>query len=169
MGQVYQAEDLRLGRAVAIKLLGPKAAQDPVARQRLVREARLASSLNHPNIVTIYAIEEWEGAELIVMEYVAGETFKAMVERGPVEVARLAEIGAQVADALAAAHGIGVVHRDIKSSNILVTPQGQAKVVDFGLAKAAPGDATTSLELTAVGAVMGPCPPRARRRSAGDS
>src|SRR5436305_14545257 len=107
MGEVYKAEDARLGRIVAIKRLPPETAQDEKARQRLLREARSASALNHPNIVIIHAIEEADGSDFIVMEYVDGETLKAMIGRGPLELPRLFDLGAQVAEALAAAHAIG--------------------------------------------------------------
>src|SRR4051794_22682238 len=135
MGEVYRAEDSRLGRHVAIKRLPPDAAQDEVARQRLLREARSASALNHPNIVVVHAIEQADGSDFIVMEYVEGETLKAMIGRGPLELPRLFEVGAQVAEALAAAHAVGLIHRDLKPANIMITPQGRAKVLDFGLAK----------------------------------
>ena len=135
MGEVYKAEDSRLGRYVAIKRLPPETAQDEKARQRLLREARSASALNHPNIVVIHAIEAAEGSDFIVMEYVEGQTLKAMIGRGPLELPRLLDVGAQVAEALAAAHALGLIHRDLKPANIVITPQGRAKVLDFGLAK----------------------------------
>jgi serine/threonine protein kinase len=121
MGEVYRAEDTKLGRQVAIKVLPARETQDQTARQRFLREARSASALNHPHIVTIYAIEESEGQDFIVMEYVEGESLRARIERGPVELGQVLEWGSQVADALAAAHGIGLIHRDIKSANILIT------------------------------------------------
>jgi tetratricopeptide (TPR) repeat protein/tRNA A-37 threonylcarbamoyl transferase component Bud32 len=135
MGEVYLAEDLKLGRRVAIKLLPPEAMRDQKANQRFLREARSASALNHPNIVTIYAIEEADGRHFIVMEYVEGENLRARIEREPVDLPRLLDLGSQVADALTAAHASGLIHRDIKSANILITPRGRAKVLDFGLAK----------------------------------
>jgi tetratricopeptide (TPR) repeat protein/predicted Ser/Thr protein kinase len=163
MGQVYKAEDTKLGRHVALKLLGPDAPQNDTARRRLLKEAQSASSLNHPNIVTIYAIEEAEGHDFIVMEYVEGETLKSFIERsGALPLTTLLDIGIQVADALEAAHAIGLIHRDIKPSNILVTPRGQAKVADFGLAKMLrPSDldvdfeAPTLVELTDPGTILG--------------
>jgi tetratricopeptide (TPR) repeat protein/predicted Ser/Thr protein kinase len=163
MGEVYKAEDSRLGRYVAIKRLPPETAQDQKARQRLLREARSASALNHPNIVTIYAIEAADDADFIVMEYVEGETLKAMIDRGPLELPRLIDVGAQVAEALTAAHAIGLIHRDLKPANIVVTPQGRAKVLDFGLAKlhrpqAGTGDfggATMTADLTDAGMIIG--------------
>src|SRR6266851_2739489 len=136
MGEVYKAEDTKLGRTVAIKLLLSAINQEPLARRRFLQEAQSASALNHPNIVTIHAIEEADGIDFIVMEYVEGETLKACVERsGALQLTMLLDIGIQVADALQAAHSIGLIHRDIKPENILVTPRGQAKVLDFGLAK----------------------------------
>jgi tetratricopeptide (TPR) repeat protein/tRNA A-37 threonylcarbamoyl transferase component Bud32 len=163
MGEVYRAEDLKLGRQVAIKVLPARETQDQTARQRFLREARSASALNHPHIVTIHAIEESDGMDFIVMEYVEGETLRAKVGRGPVGFELVLDLGTQVADALAAAHAIGLVHRDIKSANILVTSRGQAKVVDFGLAKMAQPlsqgldteAATLSGSLTATGMIVG--------------
>src|SRR5439155_9493134 len=135
MGEVYKAEDLKLGRPVAIKLLPPGAPADEKARQRFLREARSASALNHPNIITIYAIEESEGLDFIVSEYIGGESLKAKLQRGPLDLVQVLELGIQVCDALAAAHTINLIHRDIKSANLLIGPTGQVKVLDFGLAK----------------------------------
>jgi serine/threonine protein kinase len=132
MGEVYKAEDRKLGRQVALKLLPPDAAGDEKAKRRLLQEARAASALNHPNIVTIYSIEEAEGSDFIAMEYVEGQTLKSMIDLGPIEPSRLIPLCSQIADALSAAHGAGLIHRDIKPSNILVTPTGQAKILDFG-------------------------------------
>src|SRR6266849_3701916 len=126
MGEVYKAEDLKLGREVAIKLLPPGGPADDKARQRFLREARSASALNHPNIVTIHAIEETADFDFIVMEYVEGESLRESIGRGPWTLPQLLEVGSQIADALAAAHEIGLIHRDIKSANILLTPRGQA-------------------------------------------
>ena len=136
MGEVYRAEDLRLGRHVAIKLLSFDRTDDEEnARQRLIREARSASLLSHPNIVTIHTIEQAKQRDFIVMELIEGESLAAILHRGNLEFAQVLDIGAQVADALAAAHSIGIIHRDIKPGNILVTSRGRVKVLDFGLAK----------------------------------
>src|SRR5215470_11278525 len=136
MGEVYKAQDTKLGRTVAIKLLPASTNESPVAKRRFLKEAQSASALNHPNIVTIHAIEEKDGLDFIVMEYIEGQTLKALIEQGgALRLTDLLEIGIQAADALEAAHEIGLIHRDIKSANILVTPRGHAKVLDFGLAK----------------------------------
>jgi len=136
MGQVYKAEDTRLGRHVALKLLTPDATRDQTARRRLMAEAQSASALNHPNIVTIYAIEEADDIDFIVMEFVEGETLTShLAANGAMPLTSLLDIGIQIAEALNAAHSIGLIHRDIKPANILITPKGVAKVTDFGLAK----------------------------------
>ncbi|HKZ01450.1 MAG TPA: serine/threonine-protein kinase, partial [Pyrinomonadaceae bacterium] len=136
MGEVYKAEDTKLGRQVAIKALPSSVSDDSTARRRFLQEAQSASALNHPQIVTIYSIEDSEGRDFIVMEYVEGETLKARIENeGALPLNSLLDIGIQVSDALQAAHSINLIHRDIKSPNILINSQGQAKVLDFGLAK----------------------------------
>src|SRR5882762_6675106 len=138
MGEVYKAEDTKLGRTVAVKLLLSAINQEPVARRRFLQEAQSASALNHPNIVTIHAIEEADGIDFIVMEFVEGQNLRRQIQSdGALPLTRLLDIGIQAADALEAAHQINLIHRDIKSANILVTSRGHAKLLDFGLAKIA--------------------------------
>jgi eukaryotic-like serine/threonine-protein kinase len=158
MGVVHRAVDTRLGRAVAIKVLPAEAAADPDRRRRFVQEARAASALNHPHIVTIYDIDEHEGTTFIAMELVDGTPLDRLIARGPLPLATALEYGAQIASALSAAHGAGIVHRDIKPANVVITADGRAKVLDFGLAKLAErpaGDATVTAAGTRAGTILG--------------
>jgi serine/threonine-protein kinase len=160
MGVVYRAQDDRLGREVALKVLPPGALADQTAQARLLREARAASALNHPNICTIYDIGEAGGRFFIAMEYIHGQPLSALVATGALPLEMVVRYGAQIADALAHAHERGIVHRDLKSSNVVITPEGRAKVLDFGLAKRLAGpelDQTTrSMDpLTQAGTVVG--------------
>jgi serine/threonine protein kinase len=169
MGVVYEAEDSKLGRRVALKFLADELSNDQSAVLRLRREARAASALNHPNICTIYEIDESEGRTFIAMELMEGDTLKQLISGKPLSMDLVLKLGVQIADGLDAAHSRGILHRDIKPANIFVTDRGQAKIMDFGLAKlvweekpknilavsAFPTAGITQAHLTSPGATVG--------------
>jgi predicted Ser/Thr protein kinase len=152
MGVVYRAEDLRLGRTVALKALPLAVAMHPELRQRLRREARAAATISHPSVAVVYALEEMDDHLFIASEYVRGETLRSEIARGPIAPDRARAIAADIAGALAAAHDAGVIHRDLKPENVLIKPDGGVKVVDFGIAQIEGPEAT---RLTRTGSMLG--------------
>ena len=162
MGVVYKARDTHLDRLVAIKVPPPEKVTDPERRSRFVKEAKAASALQHPNIITVHDIVQAEGLDLIVMEHVEGKTLDAMIPRAGMRLSEALKIALQIAQALAAAHGKGIVHRDVKPANVMVGTGGAVKVLDFGLAKLnEPAAAAGASELptgdarTAAGVILG--------------
>ncbi len=164
MGEVYLADDTQLGRLVAIKLLPPETTSDEHARKRLVREARALATLDHPNICSVYEVGEADCRSFIAMQYIEGETLDLRLKRKPVELKETLTIATHIADALTEAHTHGIIHRDIKPSNVIITSRGQAKVMDFGLAKviqqahAIESEAETEALLSTFGAILGTVP-----------
>ncbi len=164
MGEVYLARDLKLGREVALKVLPQELVGDPDRLARLQREARVVAGLNHPNIVTLHAVEEWGGVPFLVMERIKGRTLSEIMPPGGLPVARILELAAPVADALSAAHEKGIVHRDLKPANVMVTELGLVKVLDFGLAKNSPAgrpgstSEMTTFDLSSSGQIAGTVP-----------
>src|SRR6266498_1028134 len=143
MGEVYRARDTKLGRDVALKVLPAEVSSDPERRRRFEAEARSASALNHPNIVTVYDIGSSDSTIYVAMEMVEGKTLRELILAEPLPTRKLLEIGVQIAEGLAKAHAAGIVHRDLKPENLMVSRDGYAKILDFGLAKLAstvPGD-----------------------------
>jgi serine/threonine protein kinase len=160
MGEVFRARDEQLDRDVAIKMLPPGSFDDPEARARLVREARAAAALNHPNVCTVYEVADAGGRQFIAMELVEGQTLSAVLAGGPLPPDDVLRHGVQLADALAHAHERGVIHRDLKSANIILTPERRIKVLDFGLARRADATdwsqtVTRAAPLTMPGTIMG--------------
>src|SRR5882672_8981804 len=172
-GTVYKATDSKLGRTVVVKVLPPELTTKEANLKRFEREARLASSLDHPNICTIFDLDEAEGLHFIAMQHVEGRNVRQLVNGRPLELESALRIGIQVADALTAAHARGIIHRDIKSGNVMVTDSGQVKVLDFGLAKLLDEtEAQTSgihqTELTEVGVPYGTATYAAPEQARGD-
>ncbi len=160
MGVVYRATDTRLGRVVAIKVIAPDAAGGRDRRDRFLSEARSASALNHPNIVTIHEVDHANGIDFLVMELVGGRPLNEIIPQAGLPLERAIELAEQIANALAIAHASGIVHRDVKPANIMISDSGQAKMLDFGVAKVlAPpdpaADTMTGAPATAFGVVVG--------------
>jgi serine/threonine-protein kinase len=158
MGDIYKAQDQRLNRSVAIKVLSPANSGDPERRRRFIQEAQAASGLNHPNIITIYDIVSQEDTEFMVMEFVAGRTLADLIPVGGLGAAKTLQYGVQIADALQAAHAAGIVHRDLKPGNIMVTGAGLVKILDFGLAKITFAESLTAESLTDATQTLGGAP-----------
>ena len=157
MGVVYKAQDTKLDRPVALKFLPPEMTRDPASKKRFIQEAKAAAALNHPNITVVYEIGEDEGQTFIAMEFIEGKTLRERIESGPIEIEEAVNIASQVAEGLKEAHDRGIIHRDIKPANIMLTKKGQAKIMDFGLAKLAWGaDLTKPSMIMGTAAYMSP-------------
>jgi serine/threonine protein kinase/tetratricopeptide (TPR) repeat protein len=174
MGEVYLAEDTKLKRQVALKVLPPEMANDPERLERFQREAEAVAALDHPNIVTIYSVEEAEGAHFLTMSYIKGKSLAELIPEGGMDLDRLFGITVPLADALSAAHETGITHRDLKPANIMVTPEGRVKVLDFGLAKLAedptpPSEDEPTQGLTREGLVVGTVPYMSPEQVQGDT
>ena len=154
MGDVYRARDSRLGRQVAIKFVSSRLYGNDDAAARLDREARTASALNHPGIVTVYDVGRHDDRPYVVMELIEGRPLTDVIAEGRILIKEAIDIAAQIADALAAAHDAGIIHRDLKPQNIMVTPEGRAKIVDFGLSKLAPSPAAAGTAETIAGGAL---------------
>src|SRR5437660_8278445 len=158
MGVVYLAEDIELGRKVALKFLPPDVTPTRESEERLLREARAASALNHPHICTVYEVGRHDGQPFIAMECLEGETVKHRIQQGPLAIAAVVDLAIQIADALETAHASGIIHRDLKPANLFVTRRGDAKILDFGLAKItedAAEESTVAPDLTTPGSAVG--------------
>jgi serine/threonine-protein kinase len=160
MGEVYLAEDTKLARNVALKVLPPELASSPDRRERFHREAKAVAALNHPNIVTLHSVEEVDGVLFLTLELVSGETLREKIDRGPLPVAQVFELGAQIGEGLSSAHAAGILHRDLKPHNVMVTADGRVKLLDFGLAKflerrESDPDAATMARETSPGMTLG--------------
>ena len=173
MGEVFRARDTKLGRDVAIKVIRQELASDPERVKRFEQEARAASALNHPNIITIHDIREHGGTPYIVMEFVEGQTLREILSEGPLPTKRLLQLATKMADGLAKAHAARIVHRDLKPANIMVTTDGFVKILDFGVAKLIPEPAEVSSERTTVsrrtgeGSIVGTVPYMSPEQAAG--
>ncbi|MCH5374389.1 MAG: serine/threonine protein kinase, partial [Planctomycetes bacterium] len=161
MGVVYKAEDTKLKRTVALKFLSSRAVGTEEDKARFIHEAQSAAALNHPNICTIHEIDEYEGRFFIAMESIEGTSLKTRIEAGPLPLDEVVGIAVQIAEGLRAAHKRDVIHRDVKSANVMITPEGQAKIMDFGLAKA-PGRTQLTVEGTTLGTVAYMSPEQSR-------
>jgi serine/threonine protein kinase len=176
MGEVYRAEDTKLGREVALKVLPDEFAQDPERMERFAREAQMLASLNHPNIAGIYQVEQVDDVQFLVMELVEGDTLQERIARGPISVEETARIGLEMAQGIEVAHEKGIVHRDLKPANVKLTPEGQVKILDFGLAKALEGELdrgefmdtqSPTVAATLAGIIIGTAPYMSPEQAAG--